>query len=161
MQLADDDALGAVDDEGAVFGHQRNFAEEDFLFLDVANALAARLGIFIEDGQPNRDFERRRVGHAALFALRHVVLQLQADRVAAAVAEGDDVAVEGAALVAEDVARVERIGLDGGAAAVAAGGAQVMQPLEVAALAFPVADRVVDKLELAQAAEIGDRENAT
>ena len=41
VQLRNDDALGAVDDERAVVGHQRNFAEEDFLFLDVANALLA------------------------------------------------------------------------------------------------------------------------
>ena len=42
VQLADDHALGAVDDERAVVRHQRNFAEEDFLFLDVANALLRR-----------------------------------------------------------------------------------------------------------------------
>src|ERR1039457_6453837 len=39
VQLGHDDALGAVDDEGAVVRHQRDFAEEDFLFLDVADAL--------------------------------------------------------------------------------------------------------------------------
>ena len=112
------------------------------------------------DGQPDGDLERRGVGHAALFALRHVVLQLQADRVAALVAEGDDVLVEGAALVAKHVARVERIGADGGAAIrVRQVGAQVMQTLQVAALALPVADRIIDKLELADAAEIGDRKD--
>ena len=41
VQLADDDALGAVDDERAVVGHQRNVAEENFLFLDVANVFRA------------------------------------------------------------------------------------------------------------------------
>src|SRR5438270_3029975 len=39
VQLAHDHALGAVDDEGAVLRHQRNVAEKDFLFLDVADAL--------------------------------------------------------------------------------------------------------------------------
>ena len=39
VQLADNHALGAVDDERAVLGHQRNFAEVDFLLLDVANGL--------------------------------------------------------------------------------------------------------------------------
>ena len=34
-----------------------------------------------------------------------------------------------------------------------------MQPLQVAALALPIADRVVDELELAQPPKIGDREN--
>ncbi len=34
-----------------------------------------------------------------------------------------------------------------------------MQPFQVAALALPVADRVIDELELAQPAEIGDRKH--
>ncbi len=87
VQLADDHALGAVDDERAVLGHQRNVAEEDFLFLDVANRAVAGLGILLEDGEPHGDLERSGVGHAALFALAHVILQLQADRIAALVAE--------------------------------------------------------------------------
>ena len=62
--------------------------------------------------------------------------------------------------MAQHVARVKRVGADGGAATrVPAGGAQVMQPLEVAALAFPVPDRVVDELQLAQSPEIGDRKD--
>ena len=158
VQLRNDDALGAVDDERAVLGHQRNFAEEDFLLLDVADGLVAGFGILIENGQPDGDLQRRGVGHAALFALGHVVLQLQAHRIAAAVAEGDDVLVERSAAMAQHIAHMERIGFDGGAATgIAAGGAQVMQPLQVAALALPVSDRVIDKLELAQTPEIRDR----
>ena len=42
VQLADDDALGAVDDEGAVVGHQRDLAEVDLLLLDVADRLRPR-----------------------------------------------------------------------------------------------------------------------
>ena len=161
VQLRNDHALGAVDDEGAVLGHQRDFAEEDFLLLDVADGLVAGLGVLVENGEADGDFERSGVGHAALLALGHVVLELQAHRVAAAVAEGDDVLVEGAAAMAQHVAQMERIGLDGGAAGrIAAGGTQVVQPLEVAALALPVADGVIDELKLAQAAEIGDRKNA-
>ena len=60
-------------------------------------------------------------------------------------------------MVAEHIARVEGIGADGGAA-VAAGGAQVVQPFEVAALALPVADRIIDEFEIADAAKIGNRE---
>ena len=64
-------------------------------------------------------------------------------------------------LVAQHVAGMERIGPDGRAASrIPAGGTQVVQALQVAALALPVADRVVDELELAHAAEIGDREDA-
>ena len=82
-------------------GHQRNFAEENFLLLDVADRTVARLRVLVVDGEPDGDLERRGVRHAALFALRHVVLQLQADRVAALVAEIRSVRVVGAALVSK------------------------------------------------------------
>src|SRR5215469_15352946 len=87
VQLAHDYALGAVDDERAVLRHQRYVAEENFLLLDVADRAVAGLGILLVNRQAHRDLERRGVGHAALFALVHVVLQLQADRVAALIAE--------------------------------------------------------------------------
>src|SRR5207249_10871524 len=45
---------------------------------------------------------------------------------------------------------------DDRSSAVAAGGAQVVQTLQVAALALPVADRVVHELELRHFAEILD-----
>src|SRR5262249_6079544 len=46
MQLADDDALGTVDDEGTGVGHERDLAEVDLLLLDVANqALATLAGV--------------------------------------------------------------------------------------------------------------------
>ena len=156
MQLADDDALGPIDDEGAVLGHQRNIAEENFLFLDVANGFRAGVGILIVNGQADGDFERRGIGHAALLALVHVILELHADRVAALVAERRRVLVERAALGAEHVARLIRIG-DNRRAAIPAGGAQVMQALQVAALALPVADRVVHEVQLRQPAEILNR----
>ena len=82
------------------------------------------------------------------------------DRVAALVAERDHVLVERAAMVAKHVARMERIGADGGAA-IPAGGPQMVQAFQVAALALPVADRVIDELQLADAAKIGDREYRT
>ncbi len=77
VQLRDDDALGSVDDEGAVLRHQRNVAEEDFLLLDVADGLGAGLGVLVVNGEAHGDLERSRIGHAALFALRLVVLELQ------------------------------------------------------------------------------------
>src|SRR5437016_7983926 len=61
-------------------------------------------------------------------------------------------------MAAKNVARMERIGADG-CAATAAGGTEMVQSLEVAAFAFPVADRVVHKLEIAHAAKIGDWED--
>ncbi len=53
---------------------------------------------------------------------------------------------------------MERVG-DDHVAAVGAGRAEVVEPLEVAALALPVADGVVDELELADVAEVGDGED--
>ena len=75
VQLADDDALGAVDDEGAGVRHQRDFAEVDLLLLDVADdALATVAGVV--DHQLRRHLDRRRERHAALAALVDVVLGL-------------------------------------------------------------------------------------
>ena len=155
VQLADDHALGSVDDEGAVGRHQRNVAEEDFLLLHVADGAVAGLRILVVNGQAHGDLERRGVSHTALLALGHVVLQLQSDRVAALVTKIGCIGVVRAALGAEHVAQVERIGLTV-AAAIAAGGAQVVQPLEVAALALPVADGVLDEVQLRDVAEVGD-----
>ncbi len=147
VQLADDHALGAVDDEGAVVRHQRNVAEEDFLLLHVADGAVAGLRVLVVDGETHGDLQRSGVGHTALFAFGHVVLQLQSNRVAALVTEIGCIGVVGAALGAEHIAQMKRIGLHR-RAAIAAGGAQVIQPLEVAALALPVADGVLDKVQL-------------
>src|SRR5690349_12922823 len=46
VQLRDDDALGAVDDERAVLGHQRHLAEIDLLLADVLDLLL-RAGSFL------------------------------------------------------------------------------------------------------------------
>ena len=108
MQLADDDALGAVDDECAVLGHQRNIAEENFLFLDVANVFRARLGVFVVNRQADGDLERRGIRHAALLAFVHVVFELQRDGIAALVAEGGRVPIERAALRANHVAGADK-----------------------------------------------------
>src|SRR6185312_5048247 len=162
VKLRYDNALGAVDDEGAVIGHQRNFTEEDLLLLDIANGFIAALGILVVNGQADRDFERRRVGHSALFAFGNVVFQLQRDRIAAAVAEGNNILVERAAAMAKHIAGMERIGADfRSAVRITANRSKVMQPLEVAAFALPIADRIINEFQLAQAAEIGNRENGT
>ncbi len=50
VQLADDYALGTIDDERAVLGHQRDIAEEDFLLLDVADIFRAGIGILVVNG---------------------------------------------------------------------------------------------------------------
>ena len=75
MHLRDDDALGAIDDEGAVGRHERHVAHVDVLLLDVLDRLGLGLGIDVEHDQPQRHLERRGVGHAALAALVDVVFR--------------------------------------------------------------------------------------
>src|SRR5450432_482818 len=126
VQLADNDALGTVDNEGTILGHQRNVAKENFLLFNIANALVAGFRVLIVDGKANGYFQRRRIGHAALFALSYVIFQLQADRVTALVAEVRGVCVVGAAFAAKHIAGVKRIG-NNGVTTVTACGTKVMQ----------------------------------
>ncbi len=155
VELRHDDALGPVDDEGAVVGHQRDVAEVDLLLLDVADRLDAGLGVLVPDHEPDRDLQRHGVGHAALLAFVHVVLELQADGVAADVADVPARLVGLPAARAEHVVLAVRIG-DQGMAAVHTRLPQVVQPGEPAALALPVADRVLDELERRVLAEVAD-----
>ncbi len=74
VHLGDDHALGAVDDEGAVLGHERDVAHIDVLFLDVLDRLGAGFLIHIEHDQAQRHLERRGIGHGALLALLDVIL---------------------------------------------------------------------------------------
>ena len=75
VKLADDDALGAVDDERAVLGHQRDLAEVDFLLLDVADGSLGAVTAGVVDDELDRHLDRRGVGHAALPTLVDVVLR--------------------------------------------------------------------------------------
>ena len=75
VHLADDDALGAVDDEGAVGRHERHVAHVDVLLLDVLDRLGAGLLVHIEHDQAQLHLQRRREGHVALLALVDVVLR--------------------------------------------------------------------------------------
>src|SRR5262249_45711452 len=147
-----------VDDERTVLRHQRNIAKENFLLFDIADALVAGLGIFVVNRQPDRDLERSGIGHAALFALGYVIFQLQANRITALVAEVRRIGVVCAALLAEHVAGMKRIGNDR-VAAITAGCAQVVQAFEVSALALPVADGEINKSQLGDVAEIGNGED--
>jgi hypothetical protein len=69
VQLRDDDALGAVDDEGAVAGHERNLAHVDLLLLHVLDRLGR--GLAVVDHQAHGHAQRGAVGEAtvAAFAL--------------------------------------------------------------------------------------------
>jgi hypothetical protein len=82
VKLAHDDALGAIDDERTVDGHQRDFAEVDFLLLDVADGSLGAVAASVIDDQLNRHLDRGRIGHSALPTLIDVVLR-PLERVAA------------------------------------------------------------------------------
>ena len=66
-QLGDDDALGAVDDEGAALGHEREVAHEDRLALDLTGGVVHEL---------RGDEQRRGVGLVPLLAVLDGVLDL-------------------------------------------------------------------------------------
>ena len=124
MQLADDDALGAVDDEGPERREQRQLTEIDLLLDDVARPLAA-VDLLVDD-ELQRRLERRRVGHVALDALLDGVLRL---------AEG--VADELQREVLVDVGDREQVledPLEADVLAVVRGGIQLEQRLEGARL---------------------------
>ena len=76
VHLADDDALGAVDDEGAVVRHQRHVAHVDGLLLDVADGAGAGVLVHVPDDQAQDHLQRRGKGHAALDAFLDVVFRL-------------------------------------------------------------------------------------
>src|SRR4029079_3366873 len=113
---ADDDALGAVDDERAVLRHQRDVTEIDLLLFDVADGLHAGLGILVPHHETDRHLQRHGEGHAALLALVDVVFQLQAERIAADVADLSAGLVALAAARTEDFAVAVGIGDERGAA---------------------------------------------
>ena len=75
VHLRDDDALGAVDDEGAVVRHERHVAHVDVLLLDILDGLRAGLLVDVEHDEAQRHLQRRRVGHVALPAFLDVVLR--------------------------------------------------------------------------------------
>ena len=160
MQLAHDDAFRAVDDECAILGHQRNIAVENFLFLDVANGLRAAVGVLVVNGQADSNFQWRGIRHPAFLALVHVILQLHGHRVATLVAERRRILVERAALVADHIAGLVRVS-DHRRTAMPARGSQVMQPLQVSALALPIPDGIVHEFQLRHFAEIPDGKNGS
>ena len=68
MQLAHHDALGAVDDEGAQVGEQRQIPQVDLFLDDVARAALPVVQI-LPDNEAKRRLQGRGVGHVPLDAL--------------------------------------------------------------------------------------------
>ena len=75
MELRDDHALGAVDDERAVFGHERDFAHVDLLLLHLLHRIFRCFTI--HDDQPNARAKRRAVRQPALLAFDNVECRRQ------------------------------------------------------------------------------------
>src|SRR5262249_50997353 len=75
VHLRNDDALGAIDDEGAVVGHERNVAHVDILLLDVLDRTSTGLFVDIEHDETQRHLERRGIRHAALATLIYIILR--------------------------------------------------------------------------------------
>src|SRR5690606_10813797 len=92
VQLGDDDPLGAVDDEGAVGGHERDLPHVHLLLLHVLDRLAR--GLAVIDDQTHGHAQRGAVAHATGAALA-----LVEGRLAELVA---DVLQRGVAVVAAD-----------------------------------------------------------
>ena len=71
MQLADDDAFRTVDDERALFRHQRNFAHVNIVFTDFLDR--AGLGCFaVIDLKTDLGAKAAAIGQAAELAFGHV-----------------------------------------------------------------------------------------
>src|SRR6266478_9933518 len=73
VELRNDNALGAVDHERAVARHQRDFAEIDFLLLDVLDRASAILDV--PDYELDFYFDRSGVGHSPLMAFVDVIFR--------------------------------------------------------------------------------------
>ena len=70
VELRHDDALGAVDDERAVVGHERHLAHVDLLLLHFLDRVLRRFAI--HDHEAHLGAQRRAIGQAALLAFDDV-----------------------------------------------------------------------------------------
>ena len=78
MQLRDDNALRAVDDERTVIGHQRHFTEIHFLFANILDRLRRTAGFLVVDDQSNQHSNRSGVGkpaHLTFFDVKYGLAQ--------------------------------------------------------------------------------------
>src|SRR5690606_111326 len=70
VQLGNDYPFGSVNDESAIFSHERHFAHVHFLFFDVFNSLVS--GVFIVNDQAYFDPQRSRIRDAPHLAFLDV-----------------------------------------------------------------------------------------
>jgi len=72
MQLGDDDTLGAIDDEGAVVGHERQFTEVNLLLAHILDRLLRARGFLVVHHKAHFDAQRCSVGQPTQLALLDV-----------------------------------------------------------------------------------------
>ena len=159
VQLRDDDALGAVDDERAVLGHQRDVAEVDLLLLDVADGLGAR--------SPGPCSTRR--GGWSPSGARRRSCRVPGTRPRRTCASGRPSCrrrrtrrrwLRSTVPHCGHSTSRSPYGIDDElVAAAGARLAEVLEALEPAALAFPVPDGILDELERGVLPEVADRED--
>jgi hypothetical protein len=83
---------------------------------------------------------------------------LESDRLAAVIAKIRADGIESSALVTKDFGRIERVDLDLGSTVLTVC-PEMLKALKVAALALPIADLILDKLESRGLAKIRDWKN--
>ncbi|GBC80444.1 hypothetical protein HRbin09_01682 [bacterium HR09] len=155
VQLGNHHPFRAVDDERAGGGHQRQLAKVQVLLLDVAD-LALRP--FFKEHQAHPYLERHRVGETPFPAIILGELDLEAHRRVTGGAAGDGVD-RGLPAVGTHGGELVRFRRLNAAAAVLAVDPQVLETRELAALAFPDAQLVVDEMQLTGGAEVGEGKN--
>src|SRR6185295_2142278 len=72
MQLGHDHTLGAIDDERAVIGHERQFAKVNLLLADVLDGLLRAWRVLVEHHQSHLHAQRGGVGETTQLALLHI-----------------------------------------------------------------------------------------
>ena len=75
MQLRYNHSLRAINNEGAVLGHQRDIPEIDLLFFDVVDCFNTGLNIFVPNDKADSHLQRNCIGHAPLLAFVNIVLR--------------------------------------------------------------------------------------
>jgi len=73
VHLRNNNALGAIHDEGTIRCHQRHIAHIDILFLNIANRPRTGILIFFPNNKAKRDAQRRRIGQTALLTFFDII----------------------------------------------------------------------------------------
>jgi hypothetical protein len=155
MQLADDNTLGSVNDKGSVIGHEWDIAKVDFLLFYIPNALSIRLIILIPNHETNRDLQRDSEGHSAFLTFFHCVFYVEFDGIAAKLAPRVFDFVFCTAVPAIAPFGIIRA-VDNRLPAFGTVGAQEIQSFQIATLALPISDGVLDKFQRGCASKIID-----